>query len=277
MSATDTSTTESESVIDLAIASVGTEQLDPNDPGVIGVVLPQNATYQVLDLSKYADRPRRAAGTTAVHDAESFATIYERHATADGSVIYADTPNHSIVGVFNDNEPNQAGRGDHRVTFNPILTDAWKAWIEKDNKLFTQQAFAEFIENNAADIVNPSAATMLELAQTFQAKTGLEFEQGSQLHSGERTFVYKETVGATAGATGHLTIPTEIELGLRPFEGADAYKVLARFRYRITDEGLKLAYKLDRPEDVVREAFKDVLDDVEAKTRVPSIKGTPPR
>ncbi len=39
----------------------------------------------------------------------------------------------------------------------------WDTWQSKDGEKCNQMDFAEFVEDNAPDIVNPDAATILEV------------------------------------------------------------------------------------------------------------------
>ena len=173
-----------------------------------------------------------------------------------------------ITGVLNAHENTDgtvpgARHEDHRVEYAVLLTDAWKAWREHDGKLLDQETLAEHFETRSIDIVQPSAADMLELAQSFHATTSASFESSKLLSSGQRQFEHRENIDATAGKKGQLTIPGSFDLALKPFEGADPFKVTARFRYRITNGVLRIGYKLDRPEDVLRQAFLTVVENVE--------------
>jgi uncharacterized protein YfdQ (DUF2303 family) len=169
---------------------------------------------------------------------------------------------------------NEAGWEDHKVVYGVQHTDAWKAWTAHDGKLLSQTAFAEHIEDRTIDIVEPTAADMLELAQSFQATIGVRFESSKVLASGERQLEYKETVDARAGRTGHLEIPREFRLGLVPFEGAARYPVIARFRYRLQDGNLLIGYRLERPATSCVAAFDEVVGQVRDGVAAPVYNGS---
>lgn len=243
---------------------------------------------QVVDLGERLDQyranPRRKRGTFNVHDASSFCGYLKKHGTED-SEVWADTVGFKVVGVINahegadgpvDTDGPLAGWGDHRVTYSVQHTKAWKAWAEADGKLLPQAAFAELIEDRSIDIADPSAADMLELAQTFEATTGVRFESAESISSGERQFMYREQVDAKAGRAGRLTVPKSFTLALKPFEGASPYKVTARLRYRIREGALSLGFRLERPEDVLRDAFEDVVAAIQADVTQPVFRGVSP-
>lgn len=243
--------------------------------------LPVGGHVNVVDVEKivapYRANPARKTGTFHAHDATTFAAYLYKHGTED-TEVWADVTGAKIVGVIDAHESAAgpvgengplAGWGQHRVLYSVAHTKAWQAWVARDGQLMSQSEFAELIEDRALDIVRPSAADMLELSQTFQATIGVNFESSKMLSSGERVLEYRETVDAKAGRAGKLEIPKDFDLALIPFEGADAFKVTARFRYRITDGTLRVGYRLTRPDDVLREAFESVV------TALSGMDGTP--
>jgi uncharacterized protein YfdQ (DUF2303 family) len=223
------------------------------------------------------DAPLRKTGTVRLLDADSFAAYVLKHADDDATELYADPRTPSVTAVLNGHRaaPDSTGHGDHRalLVFQP--TPSWQRWAAHDGKLLTQVQFAEHIEASLPNIVTPPGADMLELAETFQAHTKVQFVSSTHLGSGQRQLTYREEVEAGAGPRGDIVIPKEFELGLVPYEGAHRYKVTARLRYRINDGRLQLGYVLDRPEDVQRNAFDDVLTQVQAATERTALLGTP--
>lgn len=235
----------------------------PLTPGkIVRFVTPSDADSQVVDLEQYLDAPRRKRGSVAAYTSQSLIDYVAAH-QIDGTALWADVEVVQIVGVINGHTAamsnNTPGWGDHRATFTARLTPEWKAWLALDGKLHSQADFATFIEDHAADVQNPPAADLLELAKTFKATARAEFRSAIRLDNGTRQLQYVETVDAKAGQTGQFTIPDVIELGLIPFEGAEPYKVRARFRYRLTNGTLQLGVVLDRPDRVLRDAFDAVL------------------
>jgi uncharacterized protein YfdQ (DUF2303 family) len=177
--------------------------------------------------------------------------------------------------VVNGHEAEAAGWSDHRATLRLRHTPEWKRWIERDGKIEGQTKFAEHIEDCLADIVEPEAAVMLELAQHFQAAVKVNFRSAKQLSDGQRQLVYEETVEAKAGQRGEIVIPGSFVVGVAPFEGSVGYKLNARLRYRLSDGQLLIGYVLDRPDKVIRAAFDDVLAEVETATGLQAFAGTP--
>lgn len=268
---------------DSAIASAGPELLDTDD-SLAAFTVPAGCELHLVDVTKelaeHQAGPARKTGKFVVHDADSFVAYTMKHVHLN-SEVWADVLTQQIIGVLNahdeapapDGLEGQAGWGDHRVVYKVDHTDAWKAWAGNDGKLLEQQAFSEFIEDNLPDIVEPFAADLLELVQTFQATTSVEFESSQLLSNGQRRLKYKETTSATAGKNGEFEIPKELKLAIKPFEGADLFGVTARFRFRLTNGHLHIGYKLDRPEDVIRAAFESVVEQVQEGVSAPVYRG----
>lgn len=270
--------TEAHTIGALATAAAEPQPLD-DEGRFFSVVVPEGGSQKTVDLEALREatlaNPRRKVGSYRVHDADSFAAYFAKHASVD-SEIWADTTEHKLVAVLDAHAATAeglAGHEDHRLSYAVQTTDAWKAWTELDNQLMNQAAFAEHIENRRIDIVAPSSADMLELAQSFQATIGVQFQSSKRLQSGERQLEYKEQVDATAGRSGQLEIPETFTLRLIPFEGASVFDVVARFRYRITNGQLAIGYQLERPEDVIREAFETVIAAVASKTETTIYRG----
>lgn len=242
------------------------------------VAVPAGYKVESLDLEPFGEAPARKRGKVTLHTGQSLAAYVNHHTVTDATALYADVEARRVVAVLDGHHAgsDNAGWGEHRAALALRHTPEWLAWIGKNGQMRDQVAFAEHIEENLLDIVDPAGADMLELAQTFQATTKVSFKSSQRLSSGEQQLTYLEDTDAKAGAKGDLIIPTRFELALRPFEGTEPYRVTARLRYRIGGGDLAIGYVLDRPEDVVRDAFDQILADIETETGLGAYRGTEP-
>lgn len=216
----------------------------------------------------------RKVGDTTVRDVASFLSYFGKHSDT-GSEVYADVERLTVTAVLDAHQADTPRWNGHTVALKLRTTEAWRQWLALDGKLQSQEAFAEFLEDHLPELVDPDAATMLEIAQSFQAASKVDFQSGTRLATGERQFKYVETVNAKAGQRGELTIPETFRIGLVPFEGSPGYKLTARLRYRIVDTQLRIGYKLERPADILTSAFNDVVGEVGAAIEQPVMNGTP--
>ncbi len=253
---------------------------DPIDGAVSlhSVVVPPGATHVVIDTEKlmepYADHPRRKRGTVALTTPLSLSQYVNLHQVA-GTELFADWRSRKTVAVLNDHSGGEAGWGDHRAVLTLMATPEWTAWTALDGKWLSQEDFAEHILATASDVVSPSAADLMEMAESFVATKSVNFKSGSRLRDGQRQLTYVEVIEAQAGPAGNVTIPESILLRLAPFDGADPVEMGARIRYRINDGALRLGYVLDRPDLVLRDAFAGVVAGVEEQTGITALWGTP--
>lgn len=261
-------------VIDLATSAAGPVELDEGK--VFAVAVPAGAEVKIIDRDRdeYRDRPRHKAGTFTFATADSLIAYLYKHELPD-TELWADIDAATITAVIDAHGSVVPGWARHRAILKLQHTPAWKAWSSLDGKMLSQVEFAEFIEQRTIDFQSPSGATVLELAQSFQASSTGSFESSKRLASGETTLEYREEINATAGTKRQLTIPDHFDLALVPFEGGAAYKVKAAFRYRIAGGNLRLGFQIERPEDVLRDAFESVIQVIEdsADTGAPIFRG----
>lgn len=276
-----TATTEAAVVADLTRATATPEVVAAHDVDLATVFVPGHGQLTLVDERRRGYAPPRKIGQVALHDAESLAAYVNAHRT-DGTALYGDARGASIVAVLNDHEPGAAaaaGWGDHTATWKLRHTPQWAAWHGHAGQWMSQRAFAEHLEDNAADVIEPSAADMLEVAQTLQANKSVAFRAHTRLRDGQTQLTYEETIESKAGQRGQLDVPTTFAIGVAVFDGLDAYKLQARFRFRVSDGDLAVMYRLERTTDVLAEAFNQawhlvlpLVDDVDL-----SVLGTPPQ
>jgi uncharacterized protein YfdQ (DUF2303 family) len=224
-------------------------------------------TGQVVDIrgklvdSLGSEHPRRVQGSYKVADVDSFIEYVEKHALAE-TELWGSRAAHQVVAVLNAHGAagTHAGWEDHRAVLTLEVDPDWRDFLNANGHMHQQRAFSEFVEDHLHVFVKPTAADMLELAQTFQATTKVDFQSSQRVKSGETQLTYAETVHAGAGKKGTLAIPDEFTVGLSPYRGLDPYRVDARFRYRIEGQQLVLGYKLVRPDKVVDDAFDQITD-----------------
>lgn len=207
--------------------------------------------------------PSRKRGTVHLGSIDSFNRVVSDQGAQDVSMIYADPDARTLTAVFNDHatHDDQAGWRDHRAVFNAELSREFSGWLGKNNTQMDQESFAIFLEDNIADIVEPSGDVLLAVALTLQAKTEVAFSSHKRLDNGQIAFGYSEAISATAGGNGEIVIPREFSIGLRIFKHGEGYKVKARLKYRLNSGKLKFWFELDRVENVIEEAFAAYIHD----------------
>lgn len=260
------------------IAALAQQAVAPKEVEAGGIYLVATASGDVrkFDLTgpEHTGTLARKTGTTTVRDAASFLTYYAKHHD-DATEVYSDVEALSVTAVLDAHATDEPRFGGHRLVLGLRRTKAWQQWLALDGKFVDQDTFANFLEDQLPYLVDPDAATMLEIAQSIKATTKAEFQSSSRLQSGERKFAYVEDTKGSAGAKGDLAIPETFKIAVPPFEGADAYSMTARFKYRLGGGNLSLGFKLEQPEERAKAAFADVLGAIAADIDTPVLNGTP--
>jgi uncharacterized protein YfdQ (DUF2303 family) len=221
--------------------------------------------FKLESLRKFYEFPADDAGTVAVHSLSSLADYLKRHATG-ASAVFASRDCALICGVIDwhavDGAPSERpGWARHRVEYKLEHTPEWKAWNGINGKAMSQDAFAEFLEENLPDVLEPDGASLLETASNLSGKKNTQFLSSRNLGNGDVGLVWKEETEAGGGVNGDAKVPGELLLKLPVFRGAEkatTFDVKAFLRYRIREGKLTFEVKLHRPEKAVDLAFDEV-------------------
>lgn len=220
------------------------------------MVLPPS--FQHADISaaveKAAPTPSRKRGSITLGNIESFIRYCKDQPFNAAGYLYADPDTYTITAVFNDQQGDQPGWRDFRAVFKAEPTRELAAWIEKDRQPMEQEPFAVFLEDNIADVIEPSGADLLQIALTLQAKMDVNFSSARRLDNGQVQLQYTETIDARAGA-GAIEIPREFTIGICLFKNAERWKIKARLKYRLAAGKVRFWYELDRVENLMDQAF----------------------
>lgn len=252
-----------------AIIEVAQEATDPRalqTEEIYSIIVPAGAEARILSLEEFKDNPDRARGTYKPATVEAFIDYVEKHLAAeDHTTVWVHPTQGCIEAILDDNAPDKPAWRSHRALLELIVTPEWKFWLEHDGKLMGQQDFAEKIEDGMREVHKPDAAEMLEIAQSIQAKTDVNFRSSYQVHNGEVQMAYDEKVEASAGRAGVLSVPQTFVLAIAPFVGEDAYRITARLRVRFNDGELRIGYRLEQPERAVRDVLEGIAKRVAEK------------
>jgi uncharacterized protein YfdQ (DUF2303 family) len=242
------------------------------------LVLPPG--FQHHDITKAvqaaAPAPARPSGTVTLTDVASFIAYVKNHAAAPSSYIYADSDRRKLVAVLNDHcqgDLREAGWRDFRAEYSAELSREFQLWLAANAKPMEQEEFAIFIEDNIADVAEPTGETLLQIALTLQAKTEVNFGSARRLDNGQVQLHYSETIDARASA-GNIEIPREFRLGVRVFKNGDAYGIRARLKYRLGAGKLRFWYELDRPDDIIEHAFEAYIDAARTSAGITVLRGS---
>jgi uncharacterized protein YfdQ (DUF2303 family) len=247
-------------IVSTALAAAKPPELDP--ARLYSVTVPAGAEQKTLDLEKFLPQPTRPRGVYKPGDVASFIDYVTVHKDDAASTIWVHPTQGKVVAVLDDNSEKGTGWRDHRAELTLETTPEWDLWKGSDGKLLAQEAFAEHLREGMPEIKDPDAATLIEIAESFESTTGVHFRSKVDFASGARKFKYDETVdaSATTAADGEIEVPRQFTLHIAPFLGEEPVGIIANLRHDARSGSLKIGYKLERPERAVDDALTRVAE-----------------
>lgn len=243
-------------------------------------------------VEEYRTAPQRRSGTAIVDTLGSFIDLTNRHKD-DQSALFARAiwPSPSLTAVLNyDAEGSGARFGDHRIVYQFPLTDEFTAWVNGNAQPLSQEVFAAFLEEHAAELAAPydgerseyerlfneAMATPQEvvmLSRHLEVHVSSKAKQGIRLQTGERTVEFAEEHQNAKGEK--VTIPGIFMVSVPAFVDGEAVRIPARLRYRIAGGEIKWFYQLYRWEFFLREQVQRDLAEAAQETALPAFEGKP--
>jgi len=260
-------------------------------------VLPQGKKIEDLTpiLEKYLPAPRRRRGTATLSTATAFIGFMGRfHKDDDKTVVFAnpnkDAP--TLTAIFNYYDGESTDFADHRAVYAPKLSQTWQDWLKQDGEPMAQAGFPEVIQEHNTDIMVPNfddpnmktfaelvggkfaePSELLALSRGLQVNVDVAVRQAVTLNTGAINVQYDETHKDGQGAP--IAIANLFQIAVPVFEGADAYRIAVRLRYRLQNGRLLWSYLIVRPDRVFDAAFNLLVEEVRTKASVPVYLGAP--
>lgn len=207
--------------------------------------------------------PQRTIRRARAVDIDGLLTYWKAHATGESNIYFNGKD--TIHCIFDDHVKGVPEFCGHTLTYTMLPSPELERWTQKNTVHFaTTEAFAEFIENNVADFVDPTGARMLEIALNFHATSKASYSKAVRLQNGSIQLQYTQENNAGAGT---IAVPDGFRIVIRIFDYAiDKYAIDARLRWRLKGSALEIWYELIDLEKILREASDRLIMDIEAKT-----------
>lgn len=207
------------------------------------------------------------AGTRLVTDVPSFLAELDRYpigtANSGYGTLWGDETKGRIDAVYNDHHLDGAGLRDNRLRLELRADDDWVAWHALSGKYFPQVEFGDRVEELLHTVVDPAQADLVEVINSIRAASKGVFESTVDRSNGSQALEYRQETTATAGRASRLEIPQTVTLALRPWEGLETYKVEGWFRFTTDGGRLLLTIKLKPTRNILRQAWSDVVAQIE--------------
>lgn len=227
-------------------------QFDQMTTGQFAVV-PQG--YEIADLEKWQERPNRHTADHRFVDVSSLAGYLNAFASK-ATMLTADYAKGEVLAVIDGDTKDTPSHRQHRARFTAQQSDQIRAWLGISGKGMSQVAFGLFLEDRAVDVVQPDAASVMDMVMTFDATKKVAFKSSQRLHDGQRQFQYVEE-NETRGA---VTLPDHFIVLAPIYRGMEPQRIKFMVRYRIEDGALRFQVDMHDKDAVMREAFDRCVD-----------------
>jgi len=244
--------------------------------GAFHAIVPKGFTLQALpDATKKSPWPK---ARLTVDDRQSLIDYANRYSLANHSVLIADFDAGAITARLDWHPDNTdgcsdfgtAGADDHSVTLLLRLSEEFARWDKIEGTMLPQEDFALFLEENAVDISEPAATTMIEISRDFQATVGQTYDSAIRLDNGDRRLSFKNETNVTSG----IIIPQKFVLNIPIYNGEEPDELTALFRWRPNGKGsVNLGFAWHRVEYQRRAHFQQIAFAAAEQTGLPVFMG----
>lgn len=229
-------------------------------PGCETELLLVHRDFKVEDLEKFLEKPVRVRENVGVGDMESLIAYTKRYKSSEATLGFALPDRIGAVLDYHSKEPSW---GTHIVQYAYEETQEWKDWNAKNEQHFGQLDLSDFIEDHMDNIIEPSAAKLLEVVTSFQELRSANLTSAVNTQNGMVKLTFLED-----NKQGDVIIPSEIKLGIAPFKYGPTYEIRAKVRYRVQGPSVRIWYKLQRPDKVKDDAIESFRKEFAEKTSI---------
>lgn len=251
----------------LEIGGAMTPMRDHPAQGKQVLVMPQGFKSEVLTDPDQA--PQLTRRSPRFFETESFIAYVKEFKKEGSTRIFVNPEELKAVAVIDYDRPAVPDHGVHRATLALELSPEWKTWVQAaavtKQRGFTQEDFAEFLEENGVNVRTPTAAELIELVTKMQITRTVNYKRVINLQDGRQQFTYTNDDGS-----GSVEFPAKLEIGIPVFKGGLPYKVTVLPRYRLQDGGsLRFGMIIHRMEEILQDALQGDVGMIQESTGVP--------
>jgi uncharacterized protein YfdQ (DUF2303 family) len=236
------------------------------------------ANERLEDVEATLPAPLRIKRRVVHSSFDSFLRYLTEWTREDLRVFIGET---EIVALIDAQVPDEPKWEEHRAIFPLSPTHAFKTWsaaVTPDgSKSIDQGTLALLFDRRAGDVLNPAAATMMEIATTLEAKPKVAWKSAVRLDNGDRQFLFEETTDARAGTKGDIIIPQAFKVLIPLYEGCDAVTLDVKLRYRLNEGKIMFTLEWADLEEAKKETARHMAEVLHDTTGEQPYHGTATR
>lgn len=264
------------------LADAGHEPQMPAGGNTPYVAVPSD--YKIIGLSDFiwndrSERPHRIKQAVEVWDAAGFVAYFLAFRDENSRVL-ADVNAATVTAILDYHEGGNDSSdmepmprwGSHELTLSLKKSPEWLLWMASNKKSMDQDAFATFIEDNAPDINDPSAATMREIASDLHETHEMNYGSTATAANGSKKLIYTQDNKSTFGKSD-TTVPESFQVRIPVYIGGGLVQLVARLRWRVAGGKVSFWYDLLRADAAERAAFDATRQEIAGAISAPIISG----
>lgn len=253
-----------------ARSAAGIQAFEPAEvPATYLVQRRVDETIETIDLEKFLPAPRRPKGTVKVRTAQNFIDYVNAYKHPGKLLMVADKD--GVTAVLNHHEKTpatdreaQPGWGDWRCYLDFEVTPSWSGWSGFAGSWQTQESLANWLEENALDIVEPDAGHLLDVVSNLRLASESKVARRINLQNGAVRFVFEENFipqGGGEGDEGVLEVPPRFTIRTQVYVDGPVFEIPVILRYQVKNGQVLWLFKFTAEKDRI---LRDALDNVTA-------------
>lgn len=273
-----TEQTEAGAIAELAAKASGAHVVKSSDEREFLILPPGFAQHEVTDAyGLKVAKPRYIKQAVTIETADSLVDYVNRF-KGEETMLFADIAHNRVVALVDYHpasspDAESASHVAHRAKMELPFSEEWQLWTRVSGKLMLQLDFARFLEENASDVRAPDAGELLDACRDLQVRRKVSFIKAVRTSTDNENFEYSEETNATSPKKGDIDIPTKFKLGIPVYFGGAETELFAFLRWKLEEGALTLGVQLHRTEHVRQAVFKQIVDDVAARTGCAAVFG----
>lgn len=246
--------TNTQAIIDVAQQAVG-GHFRQDIAGSPVLIRPDNCS--VTSLEHFMPNPSRIRAHVTLLTLPAFlGYLGEQHNPEKRNVVFADKNQKSYTGYLGYHTTSQGAWLDNTAVFKLVHSKQFLVWEKACLKPLTQAEFADFLEENSADLLANQGHDMHSVAANFKAFKQTTFANARNKENGDFALTFNtETKGDQT-----TTVPSEFNIGVFLFEGdAELTPITIGLQWRLGDKGVLFAMRMKLIDRIIEKEWNDQL------------------
>lgn len=239
------------------------------------LVVPHAA--ELMSLERHMESPIAHSGNACMSRVESFIDYVNDFKTEHSRlyIIEGSSGLPQMRCIFDDREKDVPSWSAFSVVFDPKYSRQLEAWSSWNGNWKRPDNFAKFLNTNRLDVVDPEAATLIEIIRDIRGTANVEFKEAVDEHTGAKNHAYAEKV-TLKGGKNEVTVPTGFNIAIPIYERQrKRIRINCHLSAMVEDGKVMFCYEMDQFEEIRDVVIDELVTDVVAKTQVNAFYGTP--